>query len=126
MRAGVHRTRFHLTPRLIRRIASVFAVCLAPAAGQSEGMVLVMQGDGSLRASTSQSSFARNYNDGIGQGSASEELAILGDDENASADGFRTGGVSRRTLAPTPEILSAIDDTALRYAAHPEIGRAHV
>ena len=85
-----------------------------------------MQGDGSLRASTSQSSFARNYNDGIGQGSASEELAILGDDENASVNGFRTGGVSRRSLAPTPEILSAIDDTALRYADHPGLRRAGI
>ena len=89
-------------------------------------MVLVMQGDGPLRASTSQSNFARNYNDGIGQGSASEELAILGDEENSPADGFRTGGVSGRTLAPTPEILSAIDDTALRYAAHPGLRRAGI
>jgi soluble lytic murein transglycosylase-like protein len=89
-------------------------------------MVLVMQGDGSLRASTSQSNFARNYNDGIGQGSASQELAILGDEEHVPADGFRTGGVSRRALAPTPEILSAIDDTALRYAAHPGLRRAGI
>jgi hypothetical protein len=32
-------------------------------------MVLVMESDGSLTPSRSQNSFARNYNDGIGQGS---------------------------------------------------------
>ena len=89
-------------------------------------MVLVMQDDGSLQASTSQGNFARNYNDGIGQGSASQELAILGDEKIAPAEGFRTGGISRTALAPTPEILSAIDDTALRYAAHPGLRRAGI
>ena len=125
-RAGARRTGFHLGTRPTRLAASVFAICLAPVAVQGDGMVLVMQGDGSLRASTSQSSFARNYNDGIGQGAARQDLAILGDDEHARADGFRTGSVSRKALAPTPEILSAIDDTALRYAAHPGLRRAGI
>ena len=42
-------------------------------------MVLVMESDGSLTLSRSQDSFARNYNDGIGQGSAADKLAILGE-----------------------------------------------
>ena len=42
-------------------------------------MVLVMESDGSLTPSRSQSSFARNYNDGIGQGSASDGIAIFGE-----------------------------------------------
>ena len=42
-------------------------------------MVLVMESDGSLTPSRSQDSFARNYNDGIGQGSTSDDLAIFGE-----------------------------------------------
>jgi len=38
-------------------------------------MVLVMESDGSLTAMQSQNSFARNYNDGVGQGSAADALA---------------------------------------------------
>ena len=72
------------------------------------------------------STVAHIYNDGMGQASACWELSMLGDEENSPADVFRTGGVSVRTLAPTPEILSAIDDTALRYAAHPGLRRAGI
>ncbi|MEH6741049.1 MAG: lytic transglycosylase domain-containing protein, partial [Sulfitobacter sp.] len=42
-------------------------------------MVLVMESDGSLTAAQSQNSFARNYNDGVGQGSAADDLAIFGE-----------------------------------------------
>lgn len=92
-------------------------------------MVLVMQGDGSLQASTSQSNFSRNYNDGVGQGSATDGLQILGnsgDAEEASdpEDGFRVATVAPQRAAPRPEILSAIDDTAMRYASHPGLRRA--
>lgn len=44
-------------------------------------MVLVMESDGSLTPSRSQSSFARNYNEGIGQSSASDGIAIFGEVE---------------------------------------------
>lgn len=44
-------------------------------------MVLVMESDGSLIPSRSQSSFARNYYDGIGQSSASDGIAIFGEVE---------------------------------------------
>jgi hypothetical protein len=47
-------------------------------------MVLVMESDGSLTPSRSQDRFAQNYNDGVGQGSASDALAILGEAETAS------------------------------------------
>ena len=58
-------------------------------------MVLVMESDGSLTPSRSQDSFARNYNDGIGQGSAANELAILGEAEPAiEPDALRFAALS--------------------------------
>ncbi len=90
---------------------------------------MVMQSDGSLSASTPQSTFTRNYNDGIGQGSADTRLAIRsGAAEEAAEPGegdFRVASVSARApRAPRPEILSAIEETALRYATHPGLRRA--
>ncbi len=46
-----------------------------------------MEGDGSLRPSTPQTNFARNYNDGVGQGSASDELTLFGRDRDAAEEG---------------------------------------
>ena len=90
---------------------------------------MVMQSDGSLSASTPQTTFTRNYNDGIGQGSADTRLAIRGRaSEDAAEPGesdFRVASVSARAArAPRPEILSAIEETALRYATHPGLRRA--
>ncbi|MGH1416359.1 MAG: lytic transglycosylase domain-containing protein [Pelagimonas sp.] len=91
-------------------------------------MVLVMQGDGSLEASTSQSNFARNYNDGVGQGSASQELQLFGsgteDRATPEGEGFRVASVAPRAAQARPEVLAAIDETALRYASHPALRRA--
>ena len=89
-------------------------------------MVFTMESDGSLTASQSQERFARNYNDGIGQGDANTPLSIFdGQDasepgENAdSEDGsFRVAAVAPRVAVPRPEILAAIDETAMRYASH--------
>lgn len=58
-------------------------------------MVLVMESDGSLSASQSQNQFARNYNDGVGQGSALDSLTILGDTEIETA---ATDGAALATL----------------------------
>ncbi|MCA0948443.1 MULTISPECIES: lytic transglycosylase domain-containing protein [Roseobacteraceae] len=89
-------------------------------------MVLVMEGDGSLRASTPQTNFSRNYNDGVGQGSASDELMLFGGrEEEAEEDGsFRVAAIAPRAVTPRPAILNAIDQTALRYASHPALRRA--
>ncbi|MFV1630803.1 lytic transglycosylase domain-containing protein [Phaeobacter sp. JH20_18] len=89
-------------------------------------MVLVMNGDGSLSESTSQGNFARNYNDGVGQGSASDGLQLFGQGaEEAPSDGsFRVASVAPRGAVPRPEILQAIDATAMRYASHPALRRA--
>ena len=57
-------------------------------------MVLVMESDGSLTPSRSQSSFARNYNDGIGQGSASDGIAIFGEVEDEQ-EGVQVAPVQR-------------------------------
>lgn len=90
-------------------------------------MVFTMESDGSLTASRSQDSFAQNYNDGVGQGSANAPLRIFGSEDAAASDGretdaedgsFRVAAVAPRIAVPRPEILAAIDDTALRYASH--------
>lgn len=90
-------------------------------------MVLVMQGDGSLSASTSQTTFSRSYEDGIGR-SAGEERLLLREREDVGADGtlegeFRTAATASRVPSPRPPILAAIDDTALRYGSHPGLRR---
>ena len=88
-------------------------------------MVLVMGTDGSLSPSRSQSSFARNYNDGVGQGSAADGLAILGEAETASEpDALRIAALARPVPLPRADILSAIEATALRYAGNPGLRRA--
>jgi len=87
-----------------------------------------MNGDGSLSESTAQDNFARNYNDGVGQGSAAEGLQLFGQDiavDSETADGdFRVASVAPTTAVPGPEILQAIDATAMRYASHPALRRA--
>ena len=80
-------------------------------------MVLVMANDGSLSPSQSQDTFSRNYNDGIGQGSAASGLRILGEKAEKPEE-FRIAAVAPRALVPRPDILSAIEETALRYAGH--------
>jgi soluble lytic murein transglycosylase-like protein len=81
-------------------------------------MVLVMESDGSLTPSRSQDSFARNYNDGIGQGSASDDLAILGD-RDAEPEDIQLAALARPAPPPRADVLNAIEATALRYAGHP-------
>ena len=76
-------------------------------------MVLVMESDGSLTPSRSQDSFARNYNDGIGQGSAADELAILSETD-PEPDEIQMAALSRPAPLPRAEVLSAIEATALR------------
>jgi soluble lytic murein transglycosylase-like protein len=88
-------------------------------------MVLVMESDCSLTPSQSQNSFARNYNDGVGQGSAADGLAIFGEAETASEpDALRFAALARPAPLPRADILSAIEATALRYASHPGLRRA--
>ncbi len=86
-------------------------------------MVFVMESDGSLTPSRSQDSFARNYNDGIGQGSASDGLAIIGE-PNAGTEGIQVAALARPAPLPRADVLQAIDTTALRYAGHPGLRRA--
>jgi len=86
-------------------------------------MVLFMDSDGSLTPSRSQSSFARNYNDGIGQGSASDGIAIFGEVE-AEQEGVQVAALARPPSLPRADVLSGIQTTALRYAGHPGLRRA--
>ena len=86
-------------------------------------MVLVMESDGSLTPSRSQDSFARNYNDGIGQGSAVDELAILGETDLGPNE-VQMAALSLPAPLPHAEVLNALEATALRYASHPGLRRA--
>jgi len=92
----------------------------APASAQ---MVQVMESNGSLTPSHSQSSFARNYNDGIGQGSASDGLAIFGETDG-KPEIFEVAALSQPAPLPRADVLTAIETTALRYASHPGLRRA--
>src|SRR6056297_2402791 len=106
------------------RVLATNLVCLwLVAAPVSAQMVLVMESDGSLIPSRSQSSFARNYNDGIGQGSASDGIAIFGEVE-AEQEGVQVAALARPTPLPRTDVLSGIQTTALRYAGHPGLRRA--
>ena len=90
-------------------------------------MVLVMESDGSLTPSRSQSSFARNYNDGIGQGSAADELAIFGSDATVpEREAMRFAARVDPAPLPRADVLNAIETTALRYASHPGLRRAEL
>ena len=86
-------------------------------------MVLVMESDGSLTPSRSQNSFSRNYNDGIGQGSATDGLAIIGE-RDAEPEDVQLAALSRPAPLPRADVLTAIEATALRYASHPGLRRA--
>ena len=88
-------------------------------------MVLVMESDGSLTPSRSQSGFARNYNDGIGQGSASDDLAIF-DERDAEPEDIQLAALSRPAPLPRADVLTAIETTALRHASHPGLRRAEL
>lgn len=85
-------------------------------------MIFTMESDGSLSQSNSQETFARHYNNGIGQGDPDAPLHIFGEDgaaESGTNDGtFRVAAVAPRVAVPRPAILAAIDETALRYASH--------
>jgi hypothetical protein len=64
-------------------------------------MVLVMERDGSLSPSRAQTSFARNYNDGVGVGSASDGLRIFGEEGRAEE------GEEIRVAAVAPRVSTA-------------------
>ena len=82
-------------------------------------MVLVMESDGSLSPSQSQQSFSRNYNDGIGQGSASDGLRVFGETaEPDPVEEVRIAALAPRAPVPRPDILAAIQEVGLRYASH--------
>jgi membrane-bound lytic murein transglycosylase MltF len=88
-------------------------------------MVLVMESDGLLTATQSQNSFARNYNDGVGQGTAADALAILdAPDDIAATEETRIAAIAPRAPLPRADVLSAIEATALRYGSHSGLRRA--
>ncbi|QPH56025.1 lytic transglycosylase domain-containing protein [Pontivivens ytuae] len=79
-------------------------------------MVLVMEGDGSLSPSRSQSDFARNYNDGVGQSSGAAEMPLFG--QPSSEEEVLAAVVVPQRVVPHPDILNGMEEIALRYAGH--------
>src|SRR6056297_1571804 len=111
----------HQTRTLAANVVCLWLVA-APASAQ---MVLVMESDGSLTPSRSQSGFARNYNDAIGQGSASDGIAILGETDAApKPDALSFAALVQPPPLPRADVLLGIEATALRYASHPGLRRA--
>jgi len=81
-----------------------------------------MENDGSLTPSAPQTSFAQNYNDGIGQGSVDDRLAVFGTTtDTTEGDEVRVAAIAPQGPLPRADVLSAIEATALRYA----ISRQH-
>ncbi len=105
-------------------IAANATVALSASPALAQGMVLVMEEDGSLRPSTPQTRFARNYNDGIGQGAPSNKILLFG--AQREDDASRATTTTRPSATPSPKILNAIEQTALRYASHPALRRANL
>ena len=90
-------------------------------------MVLVMESDGSLSPSQSQQSFSRNYNDGIGQASASDGLQVFGETaEPDPVEEVRIAALAPRAPVPRPDILAAIQEVGLRYASHSGLRAADI
>ena len=84
-----------------------------------------MESDGSLTATQSQNNFARNYNDGVGQGSATDALAIFDEpDVVAAPEEIHTAAIARRAPLPRADVLTAIEATGLRYGSHAGLRRA--
>lgn len=107
------------------RATSLF-LCWIAATPVYAQMVLVMESDGSLIASQIQNSFARNYNDGVGQGSAADALAIFDEPDTAAAEETRIAAIAPRAPLPRADVLAAIEATALRYGSHPGLRRTRL
>ena len=90
-------------------------------------MVLVMGSDGTLSPSRAQTSFSRNYNDGVGVGSTSDGLQIFGEEDGVEeSEEFRNAAVAPRAPVPRPDILAAIEETGLRYAGNSGLRAADI
>jgi len=83
-------------------------------------MVLIMENDGSLTPSAPQTSFARNYNEGIGQGSADDPLAVFGTITDANeGDEVRVAAIAPHNI----EIESAYRQSAVSNAGAIGLGQ---
>jgi hypothetical protein len=82
----------------------------------ADGLVLVMRADGQLAANEALAGFARHYGDAAREGGTDLVLfqADPRDDEIVAPD----------PITSPPEILAAIDETAMRYGSHSGLRRA--
>ena len=83
-----------------------------------------MERDGQLTPSVPQTEFSRAYGDAIG--SADPGVVLFGEDQNPQAPDEEAAITAAAPDGPSarPEILGAIDVTALRYARHEGLRRA--
>jgi soluble lytic murein transglycosylase-like protein len=82
-----------------------------------------MSESGTLSASEPQRAFSRSYRDGVGQAPSATPLPLFDEDKPGRSS---NRSVSTPGRAPRPEILSAIEATALRYARHPGLRAAGI
>ena len=80
-------------------------------------MVLTMEHDGTLTPGRAQQVFSQTYLDGIAQTAPAAGLVLFGQ-VRGPGDPPDGRGAAPLPRAPAPELLAAIEDTALRYAGH--------
>lgn len=88
-------------------------------------MVLIMDGDGTLRPSLSQQRFSRSYRDGIGLGPGTGRSELTAPDL-PGLKALPDAAQRLRSSRPHPKILAGIEATAHRHAGHPGLRAAGI
>lgn len=96
-------------------LGAVFSILSANLA-LADGLVLVMRADGQLAANETLAGFARHYGDAAREGGT--DLVLF------QADPRNDEAVAPALVTSPPEILAAIDETAMRYGSHSGLRRA--
>jgi hypothetical protein len=81
-----------------------------------------MAADGQLAAQAPQTGFAQSYVAGRPVGATG--LVVFGEDAGARQEPVTPSAPAPAPAIPHPEILAALQDTALRYAGHPALRSA--
>jgi hypothetical protein len=87
----------------------------------AEGFVLAMASDGQLAAQAPQSGFAQSY---VGGRPANNLSPVIFGDDAGDGDDPQIAPVSLAPSIPQPAILTALQETALRYGSHTALRQA--
>ncbi len=104
-------------------VVSLLAVTtISPSTVAAEGMVLVPSTKGGFEYRQQSSGFARHY----GQNGAAilpeaEKQAALSDDVMTLLERPGSDGAATRRVVGRPEVIDAIESTAMRYGGHPAL-----